>query len=75
MMLDALMTGMNRFPTAMHIAAVTEMREQLIPALTELRDEFLAKQKKFENIIKIGRTHLQVGPRLKRIHPRDFRRT
>ncbi|KAB5591695.1 Fumarate hydratase, class II [Ceratobasidium theobromae] len=49
----------DSFPTAMHIAAVTEMREQLIPALTELRDEFLAKQKKFENIIKIGRTHLQ----------------
>jgi fumarate hydratase class II len=45
----------------MHIAAVTELREQLIPALTELRDSFAAKQKEFENIIKIGRTHLQVG--------------
>jgi aspartate ammonia-lyase len=45
----------------MHIAAVTELREQLIPALTELRDAFAAKQKQFENIIKIGRTHLQVG--------------
>ncbi|ELU36464.1 aspartate ammonia lyase [Rhizoctonia solani AG-1 IA] len=43
----------------MHIAAVTELREQLIPALTELRDAFAAKQKEFENIIKIGRTHLQ----------------
>lgn len=44
----------------MHIAAVTELREQLIPALTELRDAFAAKQKQFEKIIKIGRTHLQV---------------
>ncbi|KAG8686872.1 fumarase fum1 [Ceratobasidium sp. 423] len=49
----------DSFPTAMHIAAVTELREQLIPALTELRDAFAAKQKVFENIIKIGRTHLQ----------------
>ncbi|CAE6512320.1 unnamed protein product [Rhizoctonia solani] len=49
----------DSFPTAMHIAAVTELREQLIPALTELRDAFAAKQKEFENIIKIGRTHLQ----------------
>ncbi|CUA71341.1 fumarate hydratase, class II [Rhizoctonia solani] len=49
----------DSFPTAMHIAAVTELREQLIPALTELRDAFAAKQKQFENIIKIGRTHLQ----------------
>ncbi|CCO37210.1 fumarate hydratase, class II [Rhizoctonia solani AG-1 IB] len=49
----------DSFPTAMHIAAVTELREQLIPALTELRDSFAAKQKVFENIIKIGRTHLQ----------------
>ncbi|KAL5639041.1 hypothetical protein ACGC1H_006529 [Rhizoctonia solani] len=49
----------DSFPTAMHIAAVTELREQLIPALIELRDAFAAKQKVFENIIKIGRTHLQ----------------
>jgi hypothetical protein len=45
----------------MHIAAVIELNAQLIPALTELRDAFAAKQKGFENIIKIGRTHLQVS--------------
>jgi len=49
----------DSFPTAMHIAAVSELNGQLLPALTELRDAFEAKRKEFENIIKIGRTHLQ----------------
>ncbi|KAG8698344.1 fumarase fum1 [Ceratobasidium sp. 395] len=49
----------DSFPTAMHIAAVTELNDQLLPALTELRDAFEAKRKSFKNIIKIGRTHLQ----------------
>ncbi|KIJ45649.1 hypothetical protein M422DRAFT_67105 [Sphaerobolus stellatus SS14] len=49
----------DTFPTAMHVAAVTEIRSNLLPALTELRDALDAKAKKFENIIKIGRTHLQ----------------
>ncbi|KAG9088889.1 fumarase fum1 [Ceratobasidium sp. 370] len=44
----------DSFPTAMHIAAVTELHGQLLPALTELRDAFEAKRKTFENIIKIG---------------------
>lgn len=43
----------------MHVAAVTEISHNLIPALTELRDAFEAKSKEFEHIIKIGRTHLQ----------------
>ncbi|EJT99801.1 fumarate hydratase [Dacryopinax primogenitus] len=49
----------DTFPTAMHVAAVTEIRGQLIPALTELRDAMQVKQAEFEGIIKIGRTHLQ----------------
>lgn len=44
----------------MHIAAVTEIHNSLIPALTELRDTLEAKAKAFDHIIKIGRTHLQV---------------
>jgi hypothetical protein len=44
----------------MHIAAVTEICLSLIPALTELRDALAEKAKAFKNIIKIGRTHLQV---------------
>ena len=49
----------DSFPTAMHVAAVTEIRLNLVPALTELRDALDKKAKAFENIIKIGRTHLQ----------------
>jgi fumarate hydratase class II len=48
-----------RFPTAMHIAAVCEINESLIPALTELRDALEVKRASFEHIVKIGRTHLQ----------------
>ena len=43
----------------MHVAAVLEIRQNLIPALTELRDAIDAKAKAFDKIIKIGRTHLQ----------------
>lgn len=50
----------DTFPTAMHVAAVTELSRNLLPALTELRDALDAKAKEFNHIIKIGRTHLQV---------------
>ena len=43
----------------MHVAAVLEIRQNLIPALTELRNALDAKAKAFDKIIKIGRTHLQ----------------
>lgn len=49
----------DTFPTAMHIAAVTEINRKLIPALTELRSAFQKKQEEFADTIKIGRTHLQ----------------
>ncbi|OXB34619.1 fumarate hydratase, mitochondrial [Cryptococcus neoformans] len=49
----------DTFPTAMHIAAVVEINEQLLPAMKELHAALKAKQDAFENIIKIGRTHLQ----------------
>ncbi|KAJ9117833.1 hypothetical protein QFC20_000113 [Naganishia adeliensis] len=49
----------DTFPTAMHVAAVTEIYASLLPALHELHDAMEAKRKSFENIIKIGRTHLQ----------------
>ncbi|KAJ6604780.1 fumarate hydratase [Mycena vulgaris] len=49
----------DTFPTAMHVAAVTEISNSLIPALTELRDALEVKSKAFDHIIKIGRTHLQ----------------
>lgn len=43
----------------MHIAAVVEISENLLPKLTALRDALDAKAKSFDHIIKIGRTHLQ----------------
>ncbi|CDS07604.1 Putative Fumarase [Lichtheimia ramosa] len=49
----------DTFPTAMHVAAVTEITNRLIPALTTLRDALKAKSDEFNHIIKIGRTHLQ----------------
>jgi fumarate hydratase class II len=48
----------DTFPTAMHISAVEEIHRRLIPMVTKLRDALEEKSKEFENIIKIGRTHL-----------------
>ena len=46
-------------PTAIHIAAGEMLQEQLIPALTRLHKALERKAKEFDNIVKIGRTHLQ----------------
>lgn len=48
----------DTFPTAMHIAAVHEIHRRLIPMVTQLRDTLAQKAGKFNEIIKIGRTHL-----------------
>lgn len=48
----------DTFPTAMHIAAVEQISHHLIPNVTKLRDALEAKAKEFDDIIKIGRTHL-----------------
>ncbi len=49
----------DTFPSAMHIAAGEQVHHELIPALQHLHDALDAKAKKFANIVKIGRTHLQ----------------
>ncbi|KAK4919809.1 fumarase fum1 [Elasticomyces elasticus] len=49
----------DTFPTVMHIAAVLEFEEQLLPSLKALKDALEKKREIFEKIIKIGRTHLQ----------------
>src|ERR1043166_4935399 len=46
-------------PTAIHIAALDGIVNQLIAALNELRDALLAKAAQFGDVLKIGRTHLQ----------------
>ena len=48
----------DTFPTAMHIAAATRVAEGLIPAVTRLRDAIDAKAREFQDVVKIGRTHL-----------------
>ncbi|MBW4661532.1 MAG: class II fumarate hydratase [Drouetiella hepatica Uher 2000/2452] len=48
----------DTFPTAMHIAAVEEITRHLLPMLTQLRDALASKSTDFQDIIKIGRTHL-----------------
>jgi len=45
-------------PSAIHISAAEELRNQLLPALEHLQTELEAKAKEFWDIIKIGRTHL-----------------
>ena len=47
------------FPTAMHIAIALKTREKLLPSLKLLEKEIKKKSKKFKNIVKVGRTHLQ----------------
>jgi fumarate hydratase class II len=49
----------DTFPTVMHIAAVLEIRNHLLPHLKQLRDTFQTKCDEFAHIVKIGRTHLQ----------------
>jgi fumarate hydratase, class II len=49
----------DTFPTVMHIAAVLETRNHLLPALKILKEALDQKRKVFDSIIKIGRTHLQ----------------
>ena len=47
------------FPTAMHVAAVEQLRQRLIPAVLRLRATLDRKSAEFSTIVKIGRTHLQ----------------
>lgn len=49
----------DTFPTAMHIAAVLELNNRLLPALRALHGALDEKAKAFADIIKIGRTHTQ----------------
>ncbi len=49
----------DTFPTAMHIAAAEVTVHALLPSVKALRDVLAAKAKSFDDIVKIGRTHLQ----------------
>ncbi len=46
-------------PTAIHVSALWEMEERLVPALQRLEEALRAKSREFWGIVKTGRTHLQ----------------
>jgi len=46
-------------PTVIHLAALTEIQEHLIPALNSLGSALSGKAREFRDVVKIGRTHLQ----------------
>jgi fumarate hydratase class II len=49
----------DSFPTAMHIAAVLEIQEQLLPKVRSLQQAIAAKAEQWHDVVKIGRTHLE----------------
>jgi fumarate hydratase class II len=49
----------DTFPTAMHIATVEQIEEVLFPSVTTLRDTLDKKAGEFDDVIMVGRTHLQ----------------
>jgi fumarate hydratase class II len=49
----------DTFPTAMHVAAAERVKNVLIPAVKSVRDALAAKAKQFNDVVKVGRTHLQ----------------
>jgi fumarate hydratase class II len=46
-------------PTAMHVAALEAVENDVLPALETLREELAAKEAAFDDVVKTGRTHLQ----------------
>ncbi len=49
----------DSFPTAMNIAAAVNVKGRLIPAVKALCDAITARATEWQNIVKIGRTHMQ----------------
>ncbi|WP_121639285.1 class II fumarate hydratase [Virgibacillus sp. Bac330] len=49
----------DTYPTAMHIAFVLKLEDKVLPALRTLKDTLKVKMDNYQDIVKIGRTHLQ----------------
>src|ERR1700678_1404504 len=49
----------DSFPSAMYIAAAVNVVQRLVPAVHALHDAIAAKATEWDNIVKIGRTHMQ----------------
>ena len=46
-------------PTAIHVSALEEVHNRLVPSLLRLRSSLASKAQEFDDVVKIGRTHLQ----------------
>jgi fumarate hydratase, class II len=49
----------DTFPTAMHIAAVQEVHDHVLPSVLALQHAIAAKARQWQDVVKIGRTHLE----------------
>jgi fumarate hydratase class II len=49
----------DTYPTALHVAAIIAVEENLLPAIEKLQKTLEEKAEAFKDIVKIGRTHLQ----------------
>ena len=56
---NASQSSNDVIPTAMHVAAVASIEEDLLPALGTLQESLAAKAEEFDDVLKSGRTHLQ----------------
>ena len=56
---NASQSSNDTFPTAMHVAAAREVHDSLIPALKHLHEKLDGHARAWDDILKIGRTHLQ----------------
>ncbi|HHC07544.1 MAG TPA: class II fumarate hydratase [Actinobacteria bacterium] len=55
---NASQSSNDVIPTAIHVAAVAAIREELVPALTALAASLRRKAEEFDHVLKSGRTHL-----------------
>ena len=55
---NASQSSNDVFPSAIHVAATTQLADDLIPALEHLAKTLRAKQREFRTVVKSGRTHL-----------------
>ena len=49
----------DTFPTALHVSALLAVEQHLLPAIDRLANTLRSKADQYQNIIKVGRTHLQ----------------
>src|SRR5690625_6547439 len=49
----------DTYPTALHVAAVLKLEDEVLPAVKVLKESIAVKVEAFKDVVKIGRTHLQ----------------